>query len=221
MIRNKIAKYEEIKLYPNYRESLLITREPLILASYCRDMNYRPGAPKILELGCGKGEHTIDQAVMNPEADCTGIDIKGARLWTGLKNAAEKGLANAFFLRMQIDHIDAFFPEHSIREIWIPFPDPRSKQPGKNEKHRLVSPVFLERYRKILEPGGVIHLKTDHDGLYEYALDVIKNAGCRILKQTDDLYGSGFSGPASRVQTTFEKRYLAEGIRIKYICFTF
>ncbi len=57
----------------------------------------------VLELGCGKGEYSVNLAKAYPEKNFLGIDIKGARFWRGAKTALEEDLQNVGFLRTQIE----------------------------------------------------------------------------------------------------------------------
>lgn len=149
--------------------------------------------PIVLELGCGKGEYTIDLSQRIPVCNYIGVDIKGARLWKGAKYATEHQLPNVAFLRTRIEFVEAFFAPGEISEIWLTFSDPQLK----SENSRLTSPLFLERYRKFLKPGGVVHLKTDSRFLYEYSKAVAETNGLRILAATTDLYGAaGLLQPA-------------------------
>ena len=143
------------------------------------------GRPVVLELGCGKGEYTIALAERNPERNYVGVDIKGARLWKGAKYATEHRLPNVGFLRTRVEFITAFFAPGEVSEVWLTFSDPQYR----SENSRLCSPLFLERYRSFLVPGGVVHLKTDSRFLHEYALAVCRVNGLRILACTSDLYG--------------------------------
>ena len=141
--------------------------------------------PVVLELGCGKGEYTIDLARRDAGRNYIGVDIKGARLWKGAKYAMENKLGNVGFLRTRIEFITAFFAPGEVEEIWLTFSDPQLKSPNS----RLTSPVFLERYRKFLKPGGVVHLKTDSRFLHEYTKAVCRVNGLEIVACTADLYG--------------------------------
>ena len=171
----------------------------------------------VLELGCGKGEYTIDLAQRDPSMNYIGVDIKGARLWKGAKFATENGLPNVAFLRTRIEFIPAFFAPGEVSEIWLTFSDPQPKSPNS----RLTSPVFLERYRKFLKPGGTVHLKTDSVLLHEYTKEVCASEGLKVLCCTDDLYGSDTAVPTGvrEVQTFYEKMFLAKGCKITYMSF--
>ncbi len=140
----------------------------------------------ILELGCGKGEYTVNLAGRNADRNYIGVDIKGARLWKGAKYATENAMGNVAFLRTRIEFINAFFAPSEVSEVWLTFSDPQIK----SENSRLTSPLFLDRYRSFMKPGGIVHLKTDSRFLHEYTRAVCEANGLKILACTTDLYGS-------------------------------
>ena len=148
--------------------------------------------PIVLELGCGKGDYTIALALRHPEINYIGVDIKGARLWKGAKYATEHALPNVAFLRTRIEFIEAFFGPGEVSEIWLTFSDPQLRG---SENARLSSPLFLERYRKFLKPGGIVHLKTDSRYLYEYTRAVCKVNELQVLAYGTDIYGEGIHVP--------------------------
>jgi tRNA (guanine-N7-)-methyltransferase len=171
--------------------------------------------PIILELGCGKGEYTIGLAEKYPQKNFIGIDFKGARLWRGAKTVQEKEMKNVAFIRTQVDHVNKFFGPGEISEIWITFPDP---QPGK-ERKRLTAPLFLDRYRILLCPEGILHLKTDDLDFYNYTLEIIGQYHHPLLYSTDDLYHSGCSEDIISIRTFYENMWLEIGKKIYYIKF--
>ena len=171
--------------------------------------------PIVLELGCGKGEYTIGLAEKSPDKNFIGMDIKGARLWRGCKIVEERKLKNVAFIRSQVDHITKFFGSNEVDEIWITFPDPQLKK----ERKRLTSPVFLEKYRNILVPGGLIHLKTDNSALVDYTLEVLRRERHPVLFSTDDLYHLREIEDAGTIQTHYERMWLEEGKKICYLEF--
>ena len=181
--------------------------------------------PITLELGCGKGEYTIDLSRRLPSSNYIGVDIKGARLWKGAKEAHECALGNVAFLRTRIEFITAFFAPGEVSEIWLTFSDPQMK----SENSRLTSPLFLERYRKIMKPGGIVHLKTDSQFLHQYSKAVAEANGLEILACTEDLYATEASEMAAlpaekasalyEVQTFYEKMFLEQGYKITYLSF--
>ena len=197
--------------------------------------------PIVLELGCGKGEYTIDLAQRHPECNYIGVDIKGARLWKGAKYATEHKLGNVAFLRTRIEFITAYFASGEVSEIWLTFSDPQFR----SENSRLTSPLFLERYRSFMKPGGIVHLKTDSMFLHQYSRAVAACNGLRVLGCTEDLYGTPrdtiFASdviPSDlstdvilseakessidalyEVQTFYEKMFLEQGYKITYLSF--
>ena len=171
--------------------------------------------PIVLELGCGRGEYTVGLARRYPEKNFIGVDIKGARMWTGAKQAHEEGLANVAFLRTNIEIIDRFFAPGEVSEIWLTFSDPQMKKVTK----RLTSTYFMERYRKFLVPNGLVHLKTDSNFMFTYTRCMIEANHFPVEFITDDLYHSGLDDDILRIRTYYEQQWLDRGLNIKYIRF--
>ncbi len=205
----------------------LVLRDHPIKGNWGREM-FGNDNPIVLELGCGKGDYTIALALRHPEINYIGVDIKGARLWTGAKYATENGIPNVAFLRTRIEFIGAFFGPSEVSQIWLTFSDPQLRG---SENARLSSPMFLERYRHFLRPGGIVHLKTDSRYLYEYTQSVCKVNGLNIFAYGYNIYGDGiFALPGqaypvsveevTQVQTFYEKMFLEMGLPITYMAFT-
>ncbi len=175
--------------------------------------------PIVLELGCGKGEYTVGLAQLCPDKNFIGIDIKGARMYTGAKLADEKALGNVAFLRTSIELLPLFFAPGEVSEIWITFPDPQMRKVRK----RLTSTNFLEMYRKVLAPGGKVHLKTDSPFLYAYTRAMLQASGIAPEHDVDDLYaGSTMEElkpviPVPNMRTHYEQQWLQRGLTIKFL----
>jgi tRNA (guanine-N7-)-methyltransferase len=177
--------------------------------------------PITIEMGCGKGEYTVDLSTKYLGRNFIGIDKKGARMWRGAKTSNQKQSTNAAFVRTRAENINMVFAPGEIDEIWITFPEPQPNSPRHSK--RFTSPEFIKRYRKLLKPGGIIHLKTDSDLFYTYTLEVISLGGHEILYNNSDLY-SNPGDPEVKdvvdVQTHYEKMWLAQGSTIKYLRFS-
>lgn len=220
--KNKLARFAENKVLPNVIQP---TREEALnsypLRNHWREKVFKNNHPIVLELGCGKGEYSVGLARQFPEKNFIGVDIKGARFWFGAKEALAEGLDNVCFLRTQVELIDCFFGENEVDEIWITFPDPQLKY--RRTKHRLTHPDFLARYRKILKPGGIIHLKTDSEFLHGYTLGLLQAMQLPILAAHHDIYGApefDSGTPLLReIQTYYEQLFSAKGKTITYIKF--
>lgn len=183
-----------------------------------KSVYFRNQNPIVLELACGRGEYATGMAGLFPERNYIGIDIKGPRIWRGMKNAENEGLRNVGFLRGHIQNLEDYFAENEVNEIWITFPDPRPK--GRDERRRLTHERFLETYRRILKCPGYVYLKTDNTGLFEYTLEKLRlTKGVTHLVYTFDLYASDLLQEHYGIKTTYEKRYLEQGIKIKYLKF--
>jgi len=172
----------------------------------------------IAEVGCGKGEYTIGMANLFPNKNFIGIDIKGSRIWKGSTLAEEYGLTNAAFLRQAIENLADNFAPGEINELWITFPDPRPRL--SDAKRRLTSERFLNMYETLVLKKGIIHFKTDSDDLFNYTLELLQKRETAKLIYTFDLYNSNLQHHTLNIQTTYEKRFLAEGVKIKYLQYT-
>lgn len=181
--------------------------------------------PIVLELGCGRGEYSVGLGKHFPDKNFIGFDIKGARIWKGAKQALEQHLKNVFFVRTRIDFITSFFDENEVDEIWITFPDPQPQE--SRERKRLTAPMFMERYKQFLKPGGIIHLKTDNEGFFRYTLDEIKRNNYQLIEHTFDLYGERIDDLDEKTQeilsikTYYENLFSAQGHKIHYLKFRF
>ena len=190
------------------------------LGGQWRTQFFQAPYPLTLEVGCGKGEYTVGLAQRHPTRNFLGLDIKGERIWRGSTRATEMGLANVGFVRMRAEDLAAQFGPGELDEIWITFPDPRPRD--RDIKRRLTSPRFLGLYEQLLTPGGLLHLKTDNEGLFEFTLETLAaRAGATVERFTRDLYAENAPEfiEAQAIQTNFESKYRAVGVPIKYVQF--
>ena len=222
MGKGKLAKFAEMETFEHvfqYPYSI-IDNVPFDMKGHWRDDFFHNNNPIVLELGCGKGEYAVQLAQMYPDKNFIGVDIKGARMWTGAKQALDAGLKNVAFLRTNIEIIDRFFDKDEVQEIWLTFSDPQMKNPRK----RLTSTYFLERYRRFLVDGGLIHLKTDSNFLFTYTNYLVEENQLPLLFSTTNLYAeSSLDGQAQQIlniRTYYESMWIARGIPIKYMKFS-
>ncbi|HEV7231426.1 MAG TPA: tRNA (guanosine(46)-N7)-methyltransferase TrmB [Bacteroidia bacterium] len=222
MAKNKLIRFEDIKAFPNVLEfHYFAISEGFPLRGKWNEVHFKNKLPVALELGCGKGEYTVGLAKRFPEKNFIGVDLKGNRIWVGAQEALTLQMPNVAFVRSRVDFIDHCFAEAEVSEIWITFPDP---QPQKTrERKRLTSLRFLDRYRKFLKPGGIIHLKTDARSFYDYTLEVIRENNYELLDHTDDLYAdpSGRPTELTEIKTHYEGIFSAKGHKICYLKFRF
>lgn len=217
MGKNKLKKFSEMERidfvfqYP----WAVLRQEGFPLRGRWRDEVFHNDKPIILELGCGKGEYTVGLATARPDANYIGVDIKGARMWTGATDAQSRGLKNVAFLRTDIELLPAFFAPGEVDEIWITFPDPQMKKVRK----RLTSTRFLELYRQVLKDGGIVNLKTDSPFLYTYTSIMADENRLPVEVSTDNLYASSAADDILKIRTYYEQQWLDRGLTIKYIRF--
>lgn len=217
MGKGKLQKFEEMERFEHVVQAPYnkIEQSDFHLKGNWAKTFFLNNNPVILELGCGKGEYTVELAERNPDMNFIGVDIKGARLHNGAKKALEKGLKNVAFLRTNIEIIDHFFGEEEVSEIWLTFPDPQMKKTRK----RLTSTIFLKKYKLFLKNDGIIHLKTDSNFQFTYSSALVKLNQLEILAETENLYESDILTETLQIKTFYEKQWLSRGITIKYIAF--
>ena len=220
--KNKLKRFIENESFDNVLQP---SRDDLIKFNFdfrgkWKKKVFKNSNPIVLELGCGKGEYTVNLAKLNPNKNYIGIDIKGARFWRGAKTAIEEKLENIYFLRTQIELLDFIFEKNEIDEIWLTFPDPQIK--FQRRKHRLTNTKFLSIYKNILNDSGIIHLKTDSEFLHGYTLGKLEEMSINPIVSNHDIY-KNLNAPleATQIQTHYEKMYLNEGKKITYLNFKF
>ena len=225
MGKGKLAKFAEMAENPLVVECpfWLLQKEGFPLKGKWHEEFFKNNNPIVLELGCGRGEYTIGLARRFPDKNFIGVDIKGARMWHGAKTALEEGMKNVAFLRTNIECIAGFFAPDEVAELWLTFSDPQMKKATK----RLTSTYFMERYRKFLVDGGLIHVKTDSNFLATYTKYMVEKNGLPLLRCSFDLYGQlttdngqrTFDPSLTEIRTYYESMWLERGIPIKYLQF--
>lgn len=223
MGKNKLAKFADMATYPHVFEApgAAVDEAPFEMRGQWHEKFFDNDNPIVLELGCGRGEYTVGLARLFPDKNFIGVDIKGARMWTGATESLNEGMKNVAFLRTHIEFIDRFFAPGEVAEIWLTFSDPQMKKVTK----RLTSTFFLERYRRFLVNDGLVHLKTDSNFLFTYTNYVVDENKLPVLFRTDDLYHTLSVEKDEEVQrilgiqTYYEQQWIARGLNIKYLKF--
>ena len=218
MGKNKLAKFADMEEFPHvFQVSSHALREgqAFEMKGKWNELFFKNNNPIVLELGCGKGEYTVGLGQLYPDKNFVGVDIKGARIWSGAKESFQKGMTNVAFLRTNIEMIYHFFAENEVSEIWLTFPDPQMKKVTK----RLTATNFMKSYQQFLKPDGLVHLKTDSNFMFTYTCEMVKSNQYPVIFSSDDLYASSLNDPILSIKTYYEQQWLERGLTIKYIQF--
>jgi tRNA (guanine-N7-)-methyltransferase len=215
LAKRKLQRFAEIGTFNNVKQ---LDEGKVFKGEWAKSF-FKNSNPIILELACGKGEYSVNLAKKYPDKNFIGIDYKGNRLWVGAKMAIDENIENVAFLRIQIQNILDYFAENEVEEIWITFPDPQAQSPL--ERKRLTNPTFLAKYKTILKDNGLMHLKTDNDGFFEYTLEKIAELKLAILQKTTDVYKDFSGDEILSIKTHYERIYLQKDKNINYVKFGF
>ena len=219
MAKNKLQKFAENETFSNLLQPANeeVWRKNHPIKGQWNSTFFKNSNPIVLELGCGKGEYTINLSKMYPNKNFIGVDIKGARLWKGAKEASENSMPNVAFVRTHIENIASFFAKDEVSEIWITFPDPQPRV--SKARKRLTSSRFLSRYQQFAKQNAIVHLKTDSQQLHEYTKALVQQNGLKLHICTNNLYGSGIADDILSIRTFYESMFLEQGMPITYIKF--
>ena len=228
MGKGKLAKFADMAENPLVVECPFwqLQKEGFALKGNWHSDFFGNDNPIVLELGCGRGEYTVGLARRHPGKNFIGVDIKGSRMWHGAKEAQAEGMKNVAFLRTNIEFIHELFAQNEVAEIWLTFSDPQMKKATK----RLTSTFFMERYRKFLVDGGLVHVKTDSNFMATYTRLMVEHNSLPVQYINLDLYNESNTetvGATSNeeldclrtIQTYYERMWLERGLSIKYLLF--
>ncbi len=217
MGKNKLKKFAEMAEMANVFEADFdcLRADSFALKGKWREEYFGNDRPIVVELGCGRGEYTVGLAKLFPQKNFIGIDIKGARMHSGAKQALDEGLRNVAFVRTRIELSSAIFAAGEVDELWITFPDPQMQKARK----RLIGTMLLTQYRRFLKADALVHLKTDSAFLFAYTVEMLKANAIVPEVAHSDLYASGTDDPSLAIKTYCELKWLAHEKTIKYIKF--
>jgi len=211
MAQKKLHRFADIKTFANVLEY------PEGMQGKWQEF-FKNNNPLVLELACGRGEYTVGLATLFSLQNFVGVDVKGNRMYIGAKKCLTEKIANAGFLRTQIERLPEFFAAGEVDEIWITFPDPQLRL--SKAKKRLTHPRFLRLYQQLLKPAGVIHLKTDSPDLYLFTKKVIELYGVTLIEDCDDIYKQPIIKEELKIKTHYESLDIAQSNKIHYLKFT-
>ncbi|MBO5870782.1 MAG: tRNA (guanosine(46)-N7)-methyltransferase TrmB [Clostridia bacterium] len=175
------------------------------------DESYNVEGELFLEIGCGKGAFITGLSKQYPDNKLLAVELVPDVLMMAMEKADREEVNNVRFLNANAENIADIIPAGSVSRLYLNFSDPWPKK--RNAKRRLTSPLFLERYKKILAPKGKIFFKTDNKGLFDYSLESFVNNGYSITDICFDLHADDVFS-TDNIETEYEKNFSAKGFLI-------
>jgi tRNA (guanine-N7-)-methyltransferase len=175
--------------------------------------------PLKVEIGCNAGHVTVEWAARDPKTAFIGLDWKFKPIFRAAEKALKRDIHNLIFLRAHADRIEYIFEENEIDFLALYFPDPWPKK--SQLKNRWLTADRLKSVAKLVRPGGIFHIKTDHLGYFEWMEDAISQVGelWETIAHTRDLH-AGHPAPEklkSPDVTLFESLFIKDGIKINSV----
>ena len=168
-----------------------------------------PGAKALwVEVGCGKGKFTAETAQANPDVLLIAIERCREAMVVAMEKAQAMDLTNVFFIDMDVALMEDCFAAGEIDRLFINFPDPWPRK--KNAKRRLTFRSFLDKYCRVVRPGGEIHYKTDNAPLFTWSVEEFQMCGLEVKNLTRNLHENGIVG----IMTGYEEKFHALGTPI-------
>ena len=163
--------------------------------------------PIYIELGMGKGDFIINNAIKYPNINFIGIEKYDSVIVRAIQKSNELELKNLKLIRLDVINIDTIF-DKEIDKIYLNFSDPWPKE--RHAKRRLTSNIFLDKYSKIFKNNYIIEMKTDNIDLFNYSVESLKNYGYVIEYITNDLHSENIDN----IETEYEHKFSSKGIKI-------
>ena len=198
----------------NIEEKILQYSNIIIL-----DLNSRKGKwhqlfgnnnPIYLEIGTGKGQFIMNNAIKYPNINFIGCEISDSVIYKAAKKISDKEIKNLFLINVDAFKLDEVFEKNEVEKIFLNFSDPWPK--SRHEKRRLTSEPFLNVYKKILIDDGFVEFKTDNRKLFEYSIMKFNELKYEIVELSLDLH----SDQEDIITTEYEDKFTSLGQVIYY-----
>lgn len=180
---------------------------------YFEEKNNDKNSKIYLEIGCGKGKFITDHARLNDDKCYIALEGQESVIVRAMDKAEELNLKNVGFLSLYMIDICDYFDDNEIDGIYLNFSDPWPK--ARHAKRRLTYHKFLEKYKRIIKPGGFIEVKTDNNGLFDFTLEQINMLGYDIEQMSRDLHNSTYN--EGNITTEYEEKFSNKGKNINYV----
>ncbi|MDD4608174.1 MAG: tRNA (guanosine(46)-N7)-methyltransferase TrmB [Bacilli bacterium] len=188
-------------------KSPYILKEPITLKGKYNDL-FNNDNPIKVEIGMGKGDFIIENAIRYPNINFIGIEKFDSVMVRAVEKLEDIKLDNLKLIKIDALLIDTIFNKE-IDTIYLNFSDPWPKK--RHQDRRLTSPIFLEKYNNIFKSNKNIIMKTDNRKLFEYSVRSFNNNDYLINDISLDLYSDDIS---DNIPTEYETKFVAKGMKI-------
>lgn len=186
-----------------YPEYIIFDKEKINEKKNNWSKHFENNNPLYLEIGSGSGNFTNGLSERHKDRNYIALELRFKRLVASAHKARRRDAKNILFIRRMAEDIGEFIGDKELRGVYINFPDPWEEK----LKHRVIQPTLFKRLDTMLEKGGKVYIKTDHDGYYEDILDFMKDIKeYQIVYSTPDLHNS--EKAIENIKTEFEELFL-------------
>ncbi len=168
-----------------------------------------------LEIGFGGGEHLIHRAAEDPSTGFIGVEPFVNSMVKLLGQIEAREVANVRLYDDDATQVLDWLPPASVDQIDLLYPDPWPKR--KHWKRRFVSKVNLDRFARVLKPGGLFCFASDIDSYVNWTLLHCRDhAAFEWTAETAADWLTPFAGWPS---TRYEAKARREGRNSAYLTF--
>lgn len=205
-MRLRKVKNAEIEI----QKSKYIINNPDNFKGHFIDM-FENNNPIYIEIGMGKGDFIIKNALTYPNINFIGIEKYDSVMIRAIQKLEKYDIPNLKLIKIDALEITNIFNKE-VDCLYLNFSDPWPKK--RHTNRRLTSPIFLNKYDYIFKNVNRIVMKTDNRHLFEYSIKSFTDYGYKIDNISLDLYNDDYK---DNIPTEYEMKFVNKGMCIYYV----
>ena len=214
-LRRRLYGRSKGKALRQHQSELMAELLPRLALDLASPLPLRPDRETRLEIGFGGGEHLIEAAAREPDADFFGCEPFVNGMAKLLARIEERGLANIRLHQGDAAEVLDRLPDASLSRVYIFYPDPWPKR--RHRKRRFISPENLERLARVMRPGAELRFATDIDDYAAWTLARLR--ACDAFRWRAEAAQDWLEPWEGWTQTKYEAKAMAAGRRPVYLTF--